>query len=54
MHSVKLLAVVFVRLLVRVGVACLRRERSAESSLYNKRHNKGNSIHTEEKAIRTV
>ena len=54
MHGVKLLAVVLVVLQVRVGVPSLLRERSAESSLYNKRHNKGNSIHTEEKAIRTV
>ena len=54
MHGVKLFAVVLVVLQVRVGVSCLLRERSAESSLYNKRHNKGNSIHTEEKAIRTV
>ena len=49
MHSVKFLAVVLVVLQVRVGVSCLLRERSAESSLYNKRHNKGNSIHSEEK-----
>ena len=48
MRGVKLLAVVFVGLQVRVicsAVLCTVRE----CQLYNKRNNKGNSINTEEK-----